>query len=322
MKDRLLSLVVSAGLGKALRLLKSRNGITVLCLHRVTEEEDFFWPPMKPNTFERLLRHCQKHYEVTDFAHISQNPSKPQLILSFDDGYYDFMEYALPLLLKYNLPCNHNVVINCLNQIEIIWTQRFNILCNHLRHQKLAGQLLLELADTKFSEQTTDWMGIYFATFHALLQMPKQERFQHLEAWEKTYAVPHGKVKMMNWNDVALAQQQGVSFGSHTVSHDALPTLSPKDLEKELLLSKELIESRTGKTCDVLSLPNGQSSSEVVEMAKQVGYKYVLFLDEHLYRRQPHNPQLVSRINMVEEAAAMMQLRMELFHRPKHILKG
>ena len=322
MKNRILAFAARLGMGWVLRRLKPANSITVLCLHRVTEETDYFWPPMRPATFERLLQYCQKHYEVVDFPALSAPASgkKPRLVLSFDDGYKDFMEYALPLLTKYNLPCNHNVVINCLERNEPIWTQRFNILANHLRDNKLSGQLLPALEETKFSGQTADWFKVYNTTIQVLLDMPRQARMEALEEWEKTYLVPANAVSMMDWEDVMVAQQQGVSFGSHTISHDSLPTLPEKELFRELKESKAILELKTGKPCEVISLPNGQCSSLVVKTANQVGYRFVLLLNEHLYHPGTKTPQLIGRINMVEESDAMMKLRAELIHRPKNIL--
>src|SRR5258705_10541707 len=91
------------------RILRTqkKNKITVLNLPRITPEQDFFFKPITPAHFESLLKYVAKHYNVITIGEIHslqtarERKQKPYLILSFDDGYYDFMEYALPLLIKY-----------------------------------------------------------------------------------------------------------------------------------------------------------------------------------------------------------------------------
>src|SRR5689334_14309883 len=111
------------------RRLKGQNSLTVLSLHRISPDIDFFWQPIHPDTFDQLLKYVKKHYEVICFRDLNSLPktnARPYLILSFDDGYYDYIEYALPLLKKNNLPSNHNLVVSCLESNQLIWTQRLN----------------------------------------------------------------------------------------------------------------------------------------------------------------------------------------------------
>src|SRR5438128_1432440 len=88
--------------------------MVVLNLHRVSPHGNAYWPPMHPTVFEDLLRFLSDRFEVTTFREIRQNRQRrPLAVLSFDDGYYDFVEYAAPLLAKYGLSANQNVIPEC-----------------------------------------------------------------------------------------------------------------------------------------------------------------------------------------------------------------
>lgn len=50
----------------------------------------------------------------------------------------------------------------------------------------------------------------------------------------------------LTWQDVRDLQAQGVSFGSHTVSHADLRSLGPEQIDYELGYSKEFIEQKLG----------------------------------------------------------------------------
>src|SRR5438046_1251744 len=92
-----------AGASSILRWQK-KNVITAICLHRISEEEDHVWPPMKPYVFDQLLKYCNKHYAVIAPQQWNEPSSLQRLIITFDDGYHDFMEYALPTLQKHKMP--------------------------------------------------------------------------------------------------------------------------------------------------------------------------------------------------------------------------
>src|SRR5690554_3053054 len=132
MKKLIFRTIRTFGGAKALRFL-NRDVISVLCLHRISNDLDYFFDPIKPSEFEKLVNYCNKYYSITTFSAINEKTEKPKLIFSFDDGYYDFLENAIPILNRYNLPSNHNFVNSCLNSNTTIWTQKVNDIFNHLR---------------------------------------------------------------------------------------------------------------------------------------------------------------------------------------------
>jgi len=50
----------------------------------------------------------------------------------------------------------------------------------------------------------------------------------------------------LTWHDIRELHQQGIRFGSHTVSHPDLRSLGPDEIEYELGCSKETIENKLG----------------------------------------------------------------------------
>lgn len=65
-----------------------------------------------------------------------------------------------------------------------------------------------------------------------------------------------------------LQDQYGYEFGSHTVNHRNLTTLSTDEIEYELRESKRIIESH-GLKCNVFYVPFGQFTSEVLDISKK-----------------------------------------------------
>ncbi|MEO6488859.1 MAG: hypothetical protein ABIO04_02875, partial [Ferruginibacter sp.] len=68
-KEWVFNLLNDIGVSNILRNRK-RKKLTVLSLHRVSPETDYFWDPIKPNTFELLLKYLRKYYTIISFSDI------------------------------------------------------------------------------------------------------------------------------------------------------------------------------------------------------------------------------------------------------------
>jgi peptidoglycan/xylan/chitin deacetylase (PgdA/CDA1 family) len=62
-------------------------------------------------------------------------------------------------------------------------------------------------------------------------------------------------VDYLTWSEVAELHKAGIQFGSHTVSHPDLRSLSPEQIEYELGCSKETIEQKVGAPVESFSYP-------------------------------------------------------------------
>lgn len=300
----------------------SSQTVSVLSLHRISPSQDPLWQPIHPHTFEKMLQYASQVYRVVGFAELAdalKTKGKPILMLSFDDGYLDFMEFALPLLQKYKILANHNLVIDCLDTGERIWTQRLNQLLNFLLDTQPQCTLTFEQpehANQVFSLNKKDknWYQAYTQLLLFLLQTPKIARLQQLLDWEQAFSVPTGMVQMMSWADAKTCLGSGwVEIGSHTHTHEPLPTLSSEeDLHKEITVSKQRLETVLGIPINILALPNGQSSHKIRSLAESAGYNFLLEVGDQFYTPSTtEKMRIIPRINLIEEPAPAWKLRME-----------
>jgi peptidoglycan/xylan/chitin deacetylase (PgdA/CDA1 family) len=75
-----------------------------------------------------------------------------------------------------------------------------------------------------------------------------------------------------------------VSFQSHTLSHAQLNKIKKSGIEKELVLSKNRIETVTGKAVNVLAYPFGEYNQEVVDIASK-HFRYAVTTKAGLYKK-------------------------------------
>lgn len=77
----------------------------------------------------------------------------------------------------------------------------------------------------------------------------------------------------LTWDEIVRMQADGMSFGSHTLSHPDLRNLSIINLEKEVVESKKILEQKLGKEITDFCYPSGKYNSDVLKEVQAAGYK-------------------------------------------------
>jgi peptidoglycan/xylan/chitin deacetylase (PgdA/CDA1 family) len=89
--------------------------------------------------------------------------------------------------------------------------------------------------------------------------------------WDKGYYKAE-KVLMLSWEQVRQMSHNGISFGSHTLTHPFLTRISAKQAREEIHLSKDIIEQQIGRPVTMFSYPSGDFDSEIKGIVKEAGY--------------------------------------------------
>lgn len=71
----------------------------------------------------------------------------------------------------------------------------------------------------------------------------------------------------------------GVEFGSHTMTHRKLPSLSVAEISTELTESKAALERIIGKKVEIIAYPYGDYDDTVKQIAVESGFKYGVTTD-------------------------------------------
>lgn len=305
-----------------------RNQLTILSLHRISNEYDYFFDPIRPDVFEELIKYALENYQIISFEELSQNKEsykKPPLIFSFDDGYYDFYEYALPILVKYKLPSNHNIVNECVNSNSVIWTQRLNNVFNHCKNNNLELNFKIDEVDENITKSKNNWIQFYSKIFFHLSHLKKEQRLKVIKHKEDQLSIS-AESKMMGWEQIRECIKYDVEIGSHAYSHDSIPSITDEDgLTFEILNSKKEIEKHIERPVSIISLPNGLGNVKVNEVVQRSGYKYLLYVNDtinDLKTISVKHPIILERVNLINESIYEMILRTELLHSKLGGLRG
>ena len=87
------------------------------------------------------------------------------------------------------------------------------------------------------------------------------------------------------WSQLREMADGGMSIQSHSFSHRYLTSLSPAELREELARSKSEIEQHVGQPVTLLAPPGGRMPRGLGDLARELGYKWVLSSQPGAIRR-------------------------------------
>jgi peptidoglycan/xylan/chitin deacetylase (PgdA/CDA1 family) len=117
-------------------------------------------------------------------------------------------------------------------------------------------------------------------TLQAVLkQLPDLRRTTLIGEWSMRFApvlASSGDLALpLDWQQIRTMAEQGIEFGSHTVTHPNLLHVSDDDLQWELTQSKERLESELQKPIEAVAYPIGTTESydaRVVQAVHRAGF--------------------------------------------------
>jgi peptidoglycan/xylan/chitin deacetylase (PgdA/CDA1 family) len=283
--------------------------------HRVSPYFDDLWPPMHPKLFEKYIKYISSHYTVIKTNEINEPSSenKPLATLSFDDGYLDNYEYALPILEKYNCSASFFIVTNCIDKNIPTWTYIFDYKMQHSK--KLSWKINFESVPKRFQE--FKWNSklarkLYAAKLKPILKKIEDKKREQvvLEIFQSLDDVTLPSI-MMNWDQIRDLKNKNHEIGSHTLSHKMLGKSSNKsDIYKELLESSIRIQKMLGTRPTSIAYPIGSYNKTTVELAKKAGYKRGFAVHQRPYRPEIDDVYAIPRIELYNESWFKTKLRM------------
>lgn len=277
-----------------LAMQRRRNGAVVALYHRVSPEADLSYPPVPPATFERQIRFLKRHFRIVPLAEMLQRHGEGQPLggfcsVTFDDGYWDFLEHAYPVLQREGVPVSHYLVSDCVLSGRPTWNLRLNRLVS--RRSVGRDTASAELARLK----------------SALSRMSAGERYAWLDEQEATLGERPSEPAMLCVADLRRVDPGCVEWGSHTVSHAALGECDPCTIRSELAESRRVLEELTGRPIRDAAYPNGSYTPAVCAAVQEQGYRCGLAVEQREVRRGG-SPYALPRFDLGAAPAALFGL--------------
>ena len=292
--------------------------ISNFLFHRVNPQRDKLWDPMSVELFDKCISYISKKYQVILFEELAFSDQytlkkkKKIATIMFDDGYKDNIDFAAPILKKYNVKASFYVVTDCINNNIPTWTHILEHLFQFTSNKKIDLSFDFLPNELKISElnDLEDRLKYVSKLKPFLKTISHDNRQTVLNRVIKTYNDIELPELMMNWDDLRHLKNEGHYIGSHTVTHSMLGTMSDEnEVLTELKLSGKLIEEQLGYFPLSISYPVGSFNEKTKRLAKEVGYKMGLAVKQQIHNPKKEDLFEVSRIELYNETWFKTRLR-------------
>jgi peptidoglycan/xylan/chitin deacetylase (PgdA/CDA1 family) len=258
-------LAASGCLWWAKRQLRGDGAVVPLLFHRVLGDPDYRRTNSLPDivvrarTFRALVAHVVRRYELVDL--LEAQPGKPsnkvRVAFTFDDGWSDNHAVAFPIAREYGAPLTVFLCPGLIDRNSPFWPEQVVALTRAVRPATEDSEM--EALIEKLKRCATEGRAQHLAKLSE--QVHEQGISSKLSSVDGT----------LSWAAIAEMDQGGVSFGSHTQTHQIVTTVPLETARKEVRESKTAIETALNKRCEAFAYPNGNWSPETRRMLAEEG---------------------------------------------------
>jgi peptidoglycan/xylan/chitin deacetylase (PgdA/CDA1 family) len=262
----------------------------ILTLHHVRPARpDAFQPnrllEVTPAFFERLLRRLKRrNVDVIslDEMHrrlLASDFRRRFVCITFDDGYRDVMQWAWPLLQKYEMPFAMFIATSFPDRLGELWW----LVLEAVVAQNARIGLAID-GEMRFFEcaRLSDKRELYDALYGYLRSMKTEEEVRRtvrdLAARYKVEVAAFCRDLCMDWPEIAaMADDPLCTIGAHTVNHMMLKKVPDEAaVRAEMEQSRAVLHAALGRRPEHLAYPVGDPTSagpREFRVAAELGFK-------------------------------------------------
>lgn len=273
--------------GNLYPLIPKRN-LTILAYHGVMDVGknylyDIDCVSSRVEQFEDQIVFLKNNFNIITFSdycekYLSNNliPDKT-VIITFDDGYRNNYTDVYPILKKYNIPATIFLTAGLVSTDNLLWFDELSyILMACCQHKSLEVSVLGENIFFNLGSIESNRYA-YRKIVKLFKRLSNNERIDELQSIKKKLSIDFQSARnsriLLNWSEIREMNENGIEFGSHSLTHPILTSMSDAESKLEIMNSKCIIEKQLGNKCIVFSYPNGSYSDREMRYVENSGYK-------------------------------------------------
>ena len=229
--------------------------------------------------FARQMSYLKRNFRIIHLSELEGKKSraasngKRPLLITLDDGFGNNATIAWPILEELQIPAVFLVCTRHLQPSRYLWFAHARALF-HLwpmgevwllhRWWKLGTRAAREYAVRQFMEETH--------------RFPMDEIYRELAQYPPQDFVPPHVIEeelrgMTAAETAAIAQSPLMTIGGHTCNHPYLTECRPGQVEQEIRVAKEHLETVCGRPITAFAYPDGDYDRTIAERVKEAGFR-------------------------------------------------
>jgi peptidoglycan/xylan/chitin deacetylase (PgdA/CDA1 family) len=302
--------------------------LTVLTYHRIAAPEtNLFYDPVisaTPDSFRAQINWLCNHTriltlnELIDRARQGLVGREPAVLITFDDGYRDNFDVAVPILAERNVPATFFIATAFLETPHLPWWDQvaYVIKLTRVRRFTLDRTFEGKTSRMEIDVETMPRTTAIRTIIRALLDQTVDDERRFLDqlsarAEVSVDAEALGRSLFMSWDQVRCLPESGAGFaiGSHSHSHRNLARIDDDSQRCELTESKQILETCVGYEVKAFAYPYGWPGTYTKgtkAIVTEAGYCLAFASREGVNRAGSFDPLEISRLGVGSGDSAVL----------------
>ena len=286
LKDVSKKLLYTSGLLGLYHRLRNADSLTVVMFHRTLSPDDPRWTTCDPDYtlatgwLEQSLAFFRRHYNVVSLEQVLASRRtgatlpKRALLITFDDGWADNADYALPALERAGLPALMFVVADAVGTRQPFFQERLIAAWRRGAVKVSDLSAALPVGEAAAISDGNESMAALRDMIARLEALDADTRTQVLAPFMAK--LDDGHRHMVTVDELQRLQAGGVALGLHGKTHTPMK-LAP-DLDAELSGARASLAQQLGQAhanAESMSFPHGSFDAGIAQRAREAGYELV-----------------------------------------------
>jgi peptidoglycan/xylan/chitin deacetylase (PgdA/CDA1 family) len=255
--------------------------LSVLIFHRVLARPDPLFPgEVDGQTFDAICRWLRHWFEVLPLDRAVQAlrdgtlPARAAAI-TFDDGYADNHDLAMPILQRHGLSATFFVASGFLDGG---WMWNDGVIDVVRRSERpLATAGIGEIgADSLVLDSLASRRDAIRQLIGAIKHLDPARRLQIVQALQQRMGLQPPQGLMMTTEQLRGLRRGGMGIGAHTVNHPILARLADDAARREIAAGRDRLQDLLQERVPLFAYPNGQPASDYstasVRLVQEAGF--------------------------------------------------
>jgi peptidoglycan/xylan/chitin deacetylase (PgdA/CDA1 family) len=271
-----------ATLFRLLAPMGERSRLPILIFHRVHLQRDPLFPgEVTADEFSAICGWLREWFQPLPLEEAVQRLAQGRLpaapvAITFDDGYADNHDVALPILRRHGLSATFFIATGFLDGGRM-WNDTIIEAVRRTRKPLLefsgtAAESIGSLPTATDAERHRAAVALIRACKH----LPGPERAQWVDAVAERAEASLPDDLMMTRDQVRALHRAGMGIGGHTVNHPILARQDRAGARAEIEQGRQELASITQSPINLFAYPNGQPGvdygPEAVEIVRELGF--------------------------------------------------
>jgi len=231
--------------------------------------------------FKREIKFLKSYFDIVsldtavDKLKNQESFYRPAVCITVDDGYKDNYDLLFPVLK------NENIMATIFLSTGVIGTENMNWydgLANTILRAPGQSFCIKGFLNGKtFQMDSIQAKRVaYVEIVEALKEMNIYQRQRYLKNIEIDLGTCKENIRfMLNWDEVRVMKEAGISFGAHTHTHPILTKMPLEEAKKDIYQSKQRIEQELGVKVNHFAYPNGRETDfndHLEQFCREIGF--------------------------------------------------